>query len=171
MESQNGWSCKRPLGVIWCKPLLKQDPLEQAVWAGFDYDWRWRFHNLSWKSVPVLCQRYDKKHFFLMFRGNLLCWIEKNSSQFFQGMVPGIKLQMCLMLWMFGELAHGWTWPPSPEVLLTLLGTVELCPSWQDPVPISQAVIWAPSSHFSLDFTTPSLGWMTQGNNKRLWNL
>lgn len=41
-DSQNGWSWKRPLEVIWCKSLVKQEHLEQAiqdyVQAAFDYD-------------------------------------------------------------------------------------------------------------------------------------
>lgn len=73
-----------------------------------------------------------KSILFLKFRGNLLCWIEKISSQFFPGMVSGIKLQMCLMPWMSGELAYGWTWSPSPVMSCSpYLATVELCPSWQ----------------------------------------
>lgn len=70
----------------------------------------------------MLCQPYDTKHFFLTVKRNLLCWIEKISSQFFPGMVPGNKLQMCLFPWTFEKLAHGWTWSPSPDILLTLLG-------------------------------------------------
>lgn len=68
----------------------------------------------------------------------------------------------CLGSWLMPEPAHHHQTSCSPY-----LATVELCPSWQDPVPISHAVIWAPSSHFSLDFTASSLSWMTQGNNKR----
>lgn len=36
----------------------------------------------------------------------------------------------------------GWTWSPSPDMSCSpYWATVELWPSWQDPVPISHAVI------------------------------
>lgn len=79
--------------------------------------------NLMIKSIFSSCSEET-------WNRGILCWIEKISSQFFPGMMPGIKPQMCLLPWMFGELAHGWTWSPSPDMSCSpFWATGELCPS------------------------------------------
>lgn len=105
-----------------------------------------------------------------MFKGNLLCLIEKITSQFFPGMVPGIKLQMHLLLWMSGELTNGWTWSPSPDILLTLLGYCGT-ESFMARSRAHQSCCHLSSLfQFVTEFYCP-ISWLNdRGNNKRLWN-
>lgn len=56
----SSWNCWRKLEPMWSTPLLKESPLrlEQCVWGLLhptsETLWGWRFHSLSWQTVPVL---------------------------------------------------------------------------------------------------------------------
>lgn len=97
-----------------------------------------------------------------MFRGNLVYLIEKISCQFFPGMVPGIKLWMCPLLWMSGELVlagPGHHHQTCPAHLIGLLWNCGL-----------HGKILCPSVMLSFEFPLPICYWILLPHLSAEWH-
>lgn len=75
-ESQAGWGWKGPLGVTWSN-LHAQAGTHKAqdhVQMAFEHLQEWELYNLSWATRAGAQPPSQEKKWFLIFKGNLLCF-------------------------------------------------------------------------------------------------